>query len=140
VVSPCSSARHAAGDAPLVIRHPYLLSASALVALSMLGASVLLYTMTDQGGQNVEAVQVEANPDRSPTDVSAPYRSQMTLAQKTLRSFGYDPGATDGIMRFETASALSAFQRERGLSVTGQANPETLAALGIEDKLFRRRR
>ena len=64
----------------------------------------------------------------------------MTLAQETLRSFGYEPGPIDGIMRFETASALRAFQREHGLSVTGQANPETLASLGIEDKLFRRRR
>jgi peptidoglycan hydrolase-like protein with peptidoglycan-binding domain len=122
------------------MRHPYLLSASALVVLSMLGISVLLYTMTGQGGQNVEAVQVQANGDRSPADPSARYRRQMTLAQETLRSFGYEPGPIDGIMRFETASALSAFQRERGLSVTGQANPETLAALGIDDKLFRRRR
>jgi peptidoglycan hydrolase-like protein with peptidoglycan-binding domain len=122
------------------MRHPYLLSASALVALSMLGVSVLLYTMTGQGGQNVEAVQVQANDARSPADPAAPYRSQMTLVQETLRSFGYEPGPIDGIMRFETASALSAFQRERGLSVTGQANPETLAALRIEDKLFRRRR
>jgi peptidoglycan hydrolase-like protein with peptidoglycan-binding domain len=122
------------------MRHPYLLSASALAALSMLGVSVLLYTMTGQGGQNVEAVQVQANDDRSPADPSARYRRQMTLAQETLRSFGYEPGPIDGIMRFETASALSAFQRERGLSVTGQANPETLAALGIDDKLFRRRR
>jgi hypothetical protein len=122
------------------MRHPYLLSVCALAALSLLGAGVLLYTVTGPGAQNVEAVQVQANPDRLPADVSAPYRRQMTLAQKTLRSVGYDPGATDGIMRFETASALSAFQRERGLSVTGQANPETLAALGIEDKLFRRRR
>ena len=122
------------------MRHPYLLSVCALAALSMLGVGALLYAMTGQGGQSVEAVQVQANGDRSPADSSAPYRRQMTLAQKTLRSFGYDPGPIDGIMRFETASALSAFQRERGLSVTGQANPETLAALGIEDKLFRRRR
>jgi peptidoglycan hydrolase-like protein with peptidoglycan-binding domain len=122
------------------MRHPFLLSVCALAVLSMLGVGVLRYTVTGQGGQNVEALQLQANPNRSPPDAAAPYRSQMTLAQKTLRSFGYDPGPTDGIMRFETASALSSFQRERGLSVTGQANPETLAALGIEDKLFRRRR
>jgi peptidoglycan hydrolase-like protein with peptidoglycan-binding domain len=121
------------------MRHPYLLSASALGALSILSVGVLLYTVTGQGEQSLETVQAQAQADRSPADPSAPYRSQMTLAQETLRSFGYEPGPTDGIMRFETASALSAFQRERGLSVTGQANPETLAALGIEDKLFRRR-
>jgi peptidoglycan hydrolase-like protein with peptidoglycan-binding domain len=120
--------------------HPYLVSVSALAALSMLSVGVMLYTGAGPGGQNVEAVQVRANADRSPADPSARYRSQMTLAQETLRSFGYEPGPIDGIMRFETASALRAFQREHGLSVTGQANPETLAALGIEDKLFRRRR
>jgi carboxyl-terminal processing protease len=78
--------------------------------------------------------------DRSPADPFARYRSQMTLAQETLRRFGYEPGPIDGIMRFETASALRAFQRAHGLSVTGRTNPETLATLGIEDKLFRRRR
>jgi peptidoglycan hydrolase-like protein with peptidoglycan-binding domain len=116
------------------------LSASALAALSMLSVGVLLYTVAGQGGWNLEAVQVPASVDGSPADPSARYRRQMTLAQETLRSFGYELGPIDGIMRFETASALSAFQRERGLSVTGQANPETLAALGIKDKLFRRRR
>jgi peptidoglycan hydrolase-like protein with peptidoglycan-binding domain len=43
-------------------------------------------------------------------------------------------------MRFKTGSALRAFQQRHGLSVTGRTNPETLATLGIEDKLLRRRR
>lgn len=118
--------------------HPFLLSASALAAFSMLSVSVLLYTVAGRGGQNVEAVQVPASVDRSPADPFARYRSQMTFAQETLRSFGYEPGPIDGIMRFETASALRAFQREHGLKVTGRTNPETLATLGVEDKLFRR--
>jgi peptidoglycan hydrolase-like protein with peptidoglycan-binding domain len=122
------------------IRHSNLWSASALAALSMLGVVVLLYTVVGQGGQNVEAVQVPAGVDRSPADPLARYRSQMTLAQEGLRRFGYEPGPIDGIMRFETASALRAFQRAHGLSVTGRTNPETLATLGIEDKLLRRRR
>jgi peptidoglycan hydrolase-like protein with peptidoglycan-binding domain len=123
-----------------LMSHPYLLSASALAALSMLSVGALLYTGAGQGGESVEAVQVPVGVDPSPAGPSARYRSQMTRAQETLRNFGYKPGPIDGIMRFETASALRAFQRERGLSVTGQANPETLAALGIEDKLFRRQR
>ena len=122
------------------IFHPHLVSVSALAALSMLSVGVLLHSGAGPGRQNVEAGQVPASADRSPADPSARYRSQMTLAQETLRSFGYEPGPIDGIMRFETESALRVFQREHGLSVTGQANAETLAALGIEDKLFRRRR
>ena len=120
--------------------HSHLLSASALAALSMLSVGVLLYTVVGQGGQNVEAVQVPAGVDLSPADPFARYRSQMTLAQERLRRFGYEPGPMDGIMRSETASALRAFQRAHGLSVTGRTNPETLLTLGIEDKLFRRRR
>jgi peptidoglycan hydrolase-like protein with peptidoglycan-binding domain len=116
------------------------LSASALAALSMLGVGVLLSAGAGQGGQTVEAVQVPGSVDRSPADSCARYGSQMTLAQETLRGFGYEPGPIDGIVRFETASALRASQRTHGLSVTGRTNPETLATLGIEDKLFRRRR
>lgn len=120
--------------------HSYLVSASALAALSMLSVGVLLYTVVGQGGQNVEAVQVPAGVDLSPADPFARYRSQITLAQERLRRFGYEPGPMDGIMRSETASALRAFQRAHGLTVTGRTNPETLLTLGIEDKLFRRRR
>ena len=120
--------------------HSSLLSASALAALSMLSVGILLYTVVGQGGQNVEAVQVPAGVDLSPADPFARYRSQMTLAQERLRRFGYEPGPMDGIMRSETASALRAFQRAHGLSVTGRTNPETLLTLGIEDTLFRRRR
>ena len=106
----------------------------------MLSVGVFLYTVVGQGGQDVEAVQVPAGVDLSPADPFARYRSQMTLAQERLRRFGYEPGPTDGIMRSETVSALRAFQRAHGLSVTGRTNPETLLTLGIEDKLFRRRR
>ena len=106
----------------------------------MLSVGVLLYTVVGQGGQNVEAVQVPTGVDLSPADAFARYRSQMTLAQERLRRFGYEPGPMDGIMRSETASALRAFQQAHGLSVTGRTNPETLLTLGIEDKLFRRRR
>ena len=106
----------------------------------MLSVGVLLYTVVGQGGQNVEAVQVPAGVDLSPADPFARYRSQITLAQERLRRFGYEPGPMDGIMRSETASALRAFQRAHGLTVTGRTNPETLLTLGIEDKLFRRRR
>ena len=62
----------------------------------------------------------------------------MKLTQEALRDFGYTPGPSDGMLGLSTASALRAFQRQQGLRVTGRANPETLAALGIEDRLSRR--
>jgi peptidoglycan hydrolase-like protein with peptidoglycan-binding domain len=114
----------------------YLLGAAGLAA----AASVALVTMATQTEWAANSAQALATVDRQSVDSSATYREQMKLTQETLRSFGYERGAINGIMRFETASALTAFQREQGLKITGQANPETLAALGIEDKLYRRPR
>ena len=115
----------------------YLLGA---VGLAAAASGALLYMVATQTDGPVNSAQALASVDRRPVDSSATYLEQMKLTQETLRSFGYAPGATNGIMRFETASALRAFQREQGLKITGQANPETLAALGIEDKLYRRPR
>ena len=116
--------------------YSYLLSASALAAVS-LGA--LLYAVPGDGERTVEgAPQPRASADRRPEHLSARYREQMRLTQETLKDFGYTPGPSDGMMGFSTASALRAFQRQEGLQVTGRANPETLAALGIEDRLSRR--
>ena len=114
---------------------PYLLATVGLAAAASGALLSMVATQTD-GLVNGALASV----DRRPVDSSATYREQMKLTQETLRSFGYAPGASDGIMRFETASALRDFQREQGLKITGQANPETLAALGIEDKLYRRPR
>ncbi len=115
----------------------YLLGA---VGLAAAASGALLYTVATETDQLVNDAQALASADRRPVDSSATYLEQMKLTQETLKSFGYAPGDINGVMRFETASALRAFQREQGLKVTGQANPETLAALGIEDKLYRRPR
>ncbi len=113
---------------------PFVFGGSVLAALTIVSVGVLIY-----GGQNLEAVQMPAGVDRPPADRFARYRSQMTLVQETLGRFGYEPGPIDGVMRFKTGSALRAFQQKHGLRVTGRTNPETLATLGIEDKLLRRR-
>ena len=115
--------------------YSYLLSASALAAMS-LGA--LLYTVAGQSERKVEGAQPRTSVDQRPEHLSARYREQMKLTQEALRDFGHPPGPTDGVMGFATASALRAFQRQQGLRVTGRANPETLTALGIEDRLSRR--
>jgi peptidoglycan hydrolase-like protein with peptidoglycan-binding domain len=115
----------------------YLLGA---VGLAAAASGTLLFMVATQTVRLVDRAQALAIVDRRPVDSSATYLEQMKLTQETLRSFGYAPGAINGIMRFETASALRAFQREQGLKITGQANPETLAALGIEDRLYRRPR
>jgi peptidoglycan hydrolase-like protein with peptidoglycan-binding domain len=115
--------------------YSYLLSVSALAAVSL---GTLLYMGAGQHDWIVEGAQAPTSADRRPEHLSARYREQMKLTQETLRDFGYAPGPSDGVMGFSTASALRAFQRREGLRVTGRANPETLAALGIEDRLSRR--
>ncbi|SRR5712692_364547 len=115
--------------------YSYLLSASALAAAS-LGA--LLYTVDGQVEGRVEGAQARTSIDRGPEHLSAQYREQMKLTQETLRGLGYTIGPIDGIMGSGTAAALRAFQQQEGLRATGRANPETLAALGIEDRLSRR--
>jgi peptidoglycan hydrolase-like protein with peptidoglycan-binding domain len=114
--------------------YSYFLSASALAAVS-LGAA--LYTVTGDGERTGEGVQAPTSADRRPEHLIARYREQMKLTQETLRDLGYASGPIDGVMGSGTAAALRAFQQQEGLRATGRANPETLAALGIEDRLRR---
>ena len=50
--------------------------------------------------------------------------------QTALRSKGYNPGRTDGVLGSETMSAVTAFQRKNNL-VSGQLTIETLKALNV---------
>ena len=107
------------------VLRPYLLSAGGL-ALAAMGA--LLYAVAIQTDGLVSDAQAQASPERRPVDTSATYLEQMKLTQETLRNFGYAPGAMDGVMRFETASALRAFQPD-------QAPPEVMPAAHVPARL-----
>jgi hypothetical protein len=50
-------------------------------------------------------------------------------AQLYLTFAGGIPGAVDGVMGVQTRNALEAFQRAKGLTVTGAADADTLAVL-----------
>ncbi len=56
-------------------------------------------------------------------------KKMMRSVQRMLRDVGYDPGPIDGSRGGQTASALSAFQRDKGLKQTGTLTPPTLQAL-----------
>ncbi len=51
--------------------------------------------------------------------------------QTKLKELGYLQGNIDGIYGSQTKSAVTAFQRDRGLSPDGIAGEKTLAALGV---------
>jgi len=46
------------------------------------------------------------------------------IIQVDLQTLGYDPGGTDGEMTVQTAVAISKFQAENSLAVTGEASPQ----------------
>jgi peptidoglycan hydrolase-like protein with peptidoglycan-binding domain len=49
--------------------------------------------------------------------------------QKHLDALGYDPGTTDGTESVMTEVAISQFQAENGLPVTGKVTPQLLGIL-----------
>ena len=55
----------------------------------------------------------------------------MTEIQTRLKAWGYYTGSVDGTYGSQTEKAVRYFQQSNGLSVDGQAGPETLAALGL---------
>src|SRR4051794_12494210 len=54
--------------------------------------------------------------------------------QVALDKAGFSPGVIDGTMGGLTQQALRGFQEAKGLKVTGEADAETLAALGGQSK------
>lgn len=53
-------------------------------------------------------------------------------AQKLLQALGYDPGNTDGELGVDTTIAISQFQAEKGLEVTGEVTPQLVGILAAE--------
>jgi N-acetylmuramoyl-L-alanine amidase len=52
--------------------------------------------------------------------------------QLRLRQAGFYNGPVDGVWGARTETAIDRFQRARGLDVTGDLNPDTAAALGLD--------
>jgi peptidoglycan hydrolase-like protein with peptidoglycan-binding domain len=46
-----------------------------------------------------------------------------------LKQQGFDPGTPDGVSGGRTRRAIEAFEREKGLTPTGEVSPELIAAL-----------
>ena len=52
--------------------------------------------------------------------------------QRHLQALGYDVGDTNGEMSMSTAIAISTFQAEKGMAVTGEVSPQLLGILSAE--------
>lgn len=55
--------------------------------------------------------------------------SEVTLLQQLLENRGYDTGGVDGIFGVQTATAVAAFQRDKGLVADSVVGPLTWSAL-----------
>jgi peptidoglycan hydrolase-like protein with peptidoglycan-binding domain len=52
--------------------------------------------------------------------------------QGRLKQLGYYSGGIDGVWGPEMQSALARFQQGQGLQATGQINPATVTAMGLD--------
>ncbi len=57
---------------------------------------------------------------------TATYASVIIKMKDRLKSLGFDPGSTDDSFDAQTASALSAFQKDKGLDPSGLPDQQTL--------------
>ena len=57
---------------------------------------------------------------------------KVKAAQQALKDKGYDAGAVDGRMGPKTQAALRDFQKAQGMESTGDLDPKTTQALGMD--------
>ena len=58
--------------------------------------------------------------------------SEVQQVQQKLSEQGYKPGPVDGKFGPKTQEAVRKFQQEKGIQPTGQIDPQTIAALGVQ--------
>src|SRR4029079_17914375 len=80
-------------------------------------------TTTTPTGGGVTSVPTEATLRPGTTG------SSITDLQKALNQLGYDVGTADGNYGAATTAAVTAFQKDKGLTQDGVAGPTTLAAI-----------
>src|SRR6185503_5445142 len=57
---------------------------------------------------------------------------KVKAAQQALKDKGHDPGTVDGRMGPRTQAALRDFQKAQGMESTGDLDPKTTQALGMD--------
>jgi hypothetical protein len=59
-------------------------------------------------------------------------KSDMRAVERALQAKGYKAGKADGIADSQTRSAIRAFQKDKGLPVTGMVDQKTADELGVK--------
>jgi peptidoglycan hydrolase-like protein with peptidoglycan-binding domain len=81
---------------------------------------------------SVRTVQAPAPASAAPTAPEPVSPAVIRNVQQKLRALGFYRGGVDGIWGAGTQASLERFQQGRGLQPTGQVNPLTLQALGMD--------
>lgn len=90
------------------------------------------------GGANPAAQSAGATAAASGAGASMPSAEELhsdnltQMVQNHLKALGYDTGNTDGDASLETTIAISQFQAEKGLAVTGEVSPQLAGMLSAE--------
>jgi peptidoglycan hydrolase-like protein with peptidoglycan-binding domain len=76
------------------------------------------------------------NYDAASVYMSSPYDNRdsgsfVLQVQVALQKAGYEPGPIDGVFGPSTREAISRYQRDHGLDVTGNITDPVLQALGL---------
>ena len=79
-------------------------------------------------GKNIFWPQNKSTPSKQKSSVPFPDETLQTIQQK-LNQLGYEAGSADGFESLSTRSAIIAFQKDRGLTVTGVVDKELLVEL-----------
>lgn len=79
---------------------------------------------------NPAGAPAAASSRRSSADLTTGNLTQ--TAQLHLQELGYDVGNTDGTASLETTIAISQFQAEKGMKVTGEVTPQLIGILAAE--------
>lgn len=59
--------------------------------------------------------------------------TETLMVQKALIKLGYNPGPADGLIGSKTRKAIRQFQKDSNIKVTGNADSNTLIALGLKE-------
>lgn len=74
-------------------------------------------------------VETSAEEAAAPVNRGPQVSQTVTEVQQLLADLGYRPGSVDGLLGGQTGAAIEAFQRDRGMTVTGDIDTTLLAAL-----------
>jgi len=74
-------------------------------------------------------VETSTEQPAAPANRGPQVSQTVTEVQQLLTDLGYQPGSVDGLLGGQTGAAIEAFQRDRGMTVTGDIDTSLLTAL-----------